>query len=346
MFLALFVYAKFTTLGDTQSYISGQAYNYSDYVFFNSTNIITLLAHNFAKFFGQVGANFPFVLLSFFGIYYAVKRLALSNRELFFLLALLSLPSFGIWTSIASKEAMSVFFMGIILGFLIDIIKQNPIKNYLLVGFAFYLCAVFKPQYLIGIFSLLIFLCVYRIFSLRAVGQLVLLGLFFFCSCTALYIFRHQINELSFMIPAHFSMEAGSTRENTIWVNDFDVFWNAPYGMFIGFMGPTISEALTKPAHFLAFLESLFILAIFLYALLRLLFISVNIGRFNIFYVSVFLIPALWILFVHYPFGALNPGSAIRYRENFYAFLVILIYFGYIEEKRKYFYYKSRKQSE
>jgi hypothetical protein len=106
--------------------------------------------------------------------------------------------------------------------------------------------------------------------------------------------------------------------------------------MFIGFMGPTVSEALSKPTHLLAFLESFFILSVFSYALLKLSMITINTGRINMFFVSVFLTATLWILFVHYPFGALNPGSAIRYRENFYGFLVVLFYFCYIEVKRNY----------
>lgn len=74
----------------------------------------------------------------------------------------------------------------------------------------------------------------------------------------------------------------------------------------------------------------------FFVAILKFLVISVNTGRLNVFYLGVFLTATLWILFVHYPFGALNPGSAIRYRGNFYAFLVIMFYFAYIEVKRKY----------
>jgi hypothetical protein len=168
-------------------------------------------------------------------------------------------------------------------------------------------------------------------------GKLALLSLFFILSFAALYFFRHQVNELSFIMPDHFRLSADSTRVNTIWVNDFDVYWNAPYGMFIGFFGPTINEALSKPTHLVAFLESLFIFLVFFYGLLKLALMSINTGRLNVYYLGVFLTVTLWILFVHYPFGALNPGSAIRYRQNFYAFLVIIFYFCYIEVKRRHY---------
>jgi hypothetical protein len=346
MFSALFVYSKFTKLGDTKGYLSGLEYDLSS-VFLNSTHMMSFLGHSLSFFLGPTFANLPFVFLSIYGIFYAVKRLKLNNRELFFLLAILSFPSFGIWTSIASKEAMAVFFMGIILGFIIDVIKRNPKKNYFLVVIAFYLCTIFKPQYLIGIGSLILFHYVCRKFSLNGIGKLALLGLFFILSFFSLYIFRHEINELSFMMPIHFSLEAGSTRENTIWLDDFDVFWNAPYGMFISFFGPTVNEALAKPTHLFAFIESLFIILLFFYGLLKLTLMSINTGRLNVYYLGIFLTAALWILFVHYPFGALNPGSAIRYREAFYAFLVILFYFGYTEVKRRYHIEKFKiKQSE
>lgn len=334
MFFALYVYAKFTQLGDTARYIGGRTIG-SDQWYINSTHMMDFLSYNLSLILGPVFANLPFVFLSIFGIYYAVKRLQLRKNELIILLVLLSFPSFGVWTSIASKEAVAVFFLGVILGFIIDVIKRNPEKNYFLVAFAFYLCAIFKPQYLIGIAMLLTFLFVSRKFSLKGAGKLILIGLFLTTSFFVLYLFRHQINELSFIMPAHFSFDAGSTRENTIWINDFDVFWNAPYGMFIGFMGPTLSEALSKPTHLVALLESSIILGVFLFALLKLILISKNSGKINVFYIGIFITAALWILFVHYPFGALNPGSAIRYRGNFYAFFVILFYFCYIEVKRK-----------
>lgn len=342
MFFALFVYSSFTSLGDTYRYLSGETYGSSNW-WYNSTNMMDFLAHSFSIVLGPVLANIPFVFLSIFGIYYAVSRLGLNNRELSFLLLLLSFPSFGIWTSIASKEAVSVFFMGIILGFIIDLVKHSTNKNTLLVFVAFYLCAIFKPQYLIGIFSVLIFLFFSHKFSLKGYGKLTLLGVFFVLSFLVLYLFRYEINELSFIMPVHFSLDAGSTRANTIWVNDFDVFWNAPYGMFVSFMGPTLSEALSKPTHFLAFIESLSILIFFLYSLLKLLLISINTKLLNVFYVGVFVTAFLWLLFVHYPFGALNPGSAIRYRESFYSFLVILFYFSYVEVKRNYYLKKNKR---
>jgi hypothetical protein len=335
MFLALFVYSNFTTLGDTARYIDGPTFGSGDWLFYSSSMMDTL-AHGASLFLGKVFANFPFMVISFIGIYYAVKRLDLTNKQLLTLLALLSLPNFGIWTSIASKEAMAVFYLGIILGFIIDLIKSNPKKNFLLVSVAFYLCWVFKPQYLIGISAILIYIFFSKKLFKNGIGKAILLVLFFISSFSALYFFRSEINELSYIMPHHFSLDGRSTRENTIWVNYLDVFWNAPYGMYIAFVGPTMVEAFSKPTHFLTWLESMFIIVVFFKALLKLLVITCKTGRLNVYYVSLFLTVTFWILFVHYPFGALNPGSAIRYREGFYGFLVILFYFLYVESLKRY----------
>ncbi|WP_369920484.1 hypothetical protein AB8E32_20440 [Marinomonas polaris] len=342
MLFALFVYAKLTELGDTFRYLAG-AEAFGPGLWRDSTALMDTFGYSFSLFLGPVLANIPFLVLSIIGVYYPVSRLNLTKNQLISLLTLLSLPSFGVWTSIISKEAVGVFFLGVILGFFIDYIKRKPNKRYFLVVFCVYLCALFKPQYLAAIAALFTFVFISRKFALRGFGKTVLLILFFVFSFFALYLFRNEINELSFIIPLHFSLDAGSTRENTIWVNDFDVFRNAPYGMFIAFFGPTVSEALSKPTHLLVFIESAIIIGIFLFALLQLLMVTINTGRLNVFFVGVFLTASLWILFVHYPFGALNPGSAIRYRENFYAFLVILFYFCYIEVKQNYFHYRLEK---
>jgi hypothetical protein len=335
MLLALYVFERFTSLGDTRGYLASAPFVLDD---FGSTSLMRFLGGTFSFFLGGVLGNVPFVLLSFFGIYYSVSRLDLNRRQLTFLLGLLSFPSVGMWTSIASKEAVGVFFLGVIFGFLIDLIKNKPRKNFLLVALAFVLCAVFKPQYLIGIAALLFYIFITRSLNLKGSGKLFTTILVFFLSGFALYLFRIEINDLSFMMPAHFSLQAGSTRENTIWVNDYDVFWSAPYGMVLAFMGPTLSEAMAKPTHLIALLESAIIIAIFGVAVLKLLLISTRTSKINIFYLSVFMIPVLWILFVHYPFGVLNPGSAIRYRQNFYPALVVLFYFVYLEIKRSYVY--------
>mgnify|MGYP003975790233 CR=1 FL=1 len=336
MFSAIFVYSKFSPLVDTHSYLTGVVYD-PQLMFSKSTQMIGTIAYSFSLILGPVLANVPFVILSFYGIYYAVSRIDLTNKQLTILLILLSFPTFGIYSSVASKEAIAVFFMGVILGFIIDIIKKRHVGNYLLIVIAFYLCILFKPQYMIGISALLIYLFLSRILRLKGYGKLFLLVLFFIVSFGLLYIFRYEINAISFNMPKYFSLKSNSTRENTFWIDDFDVFKNALYGMYIAFVGPTFTEATQKTTHLFAWIESMIILSTFAVGSLKLYLVAIKTYKLNIYYLSIFLTVTLWILFVHYPFGVLNPGSAIRYRENFYGFLVILFYFLYTETLNQYY---------
>lgn len=340
MFFALLIYSKLTTLGDTYDYLSGRHFSL-EFLFIKSTYMLGTLAYSLNYLFGTFFANIFFMLLSFFGIYYAVSRIVLSKKQLTVLLLLLSTPSFGVWTSIASKESIGVFYMGIILGFIIDLIKRKRKQNYLLIILAFYLCLLFKPQYLIGIVMALSYISLSYNLKLKGIGNLLLLFLVIFISISLLYIFRHEINNLSFIIPSHFNYLSFSTRENLIFLDDFDVFWNTPYGIYISFIGPTIEEALKKDTHLLAFIESYFILILFAFSIIKLSCITYKTLKINIFYLSIYIIVTFWILFVNYPFGVMNPGSAIRYRENYYSFFVILFYFFYTTILRKY--YTSKK---
>jgi len=330
MFFAIFVYAKLTTLGDTSRWMKGDLSHSLSQILTNSTKMMDFLGGISSALLGPVLGNFPFMLLSFYGIYYSVSRLKLTRYQLFWILVLLSFPSFGVWSSIAGKEAMGVFYMGVICGYLIDVLNKTRAKPKLIELVAFYLLMVFKPQYSIAVSSVLIYIFLSRKLNLKAYGKLFLLVLHIIIAAVGFYIFRDIINELSFMMPAHFSLDAGSTRENTIWVNDYDVFYNAPYGMFIAFWGPTFGEVLQKPVLLLAFIESMVIFLIFIYFVFEIILHFITTAKINILVISLVSIVIFWLLFVHYPFGVLNPGSALRYRENFYGFLVVFLFYLYV----------------
>ena len=64
MFLALYVYERFTSLGDTRSYITSAPFVLDA---FSSTNLMRFWA-TFFFFLVEDFANFPFVLLSFLNL--------------------------------------------------------------------------------------------------------------------------------------------------------------------------------------------------------------------------------------------------------------------------------------
>ncbi len=328
MLFANFVYGKMTTLGDTSRYFGGRTAWESDW-FYSSTSMMDSFASLSGSLMGPYLGNLPFMTLSFLGVYYPLSKITLSKRQLYFVLIMLSFPSFGVWTSIASKEAVGVFYLGVILAGYIDLYERDPIKNKALFLLAVYLMLVFKAQYSIGVLALFLFTWLGRRFSLNSGLKLFTFVVAVAIGLLALYLARDIIDSLSKMMPAHFRKDAGSTRENAIWVEQYDFFKNAAYGMYIAFVGPTVHEALSKPTHMLAWIESMVILGAFGMLTLKYILTVAIRSKFNVMFICGFSLAAFWILLVHYPFGALNPGSAIRYRESFYAFLVILFFFMY-----------------
>jgi len=328
MFFAIFVYSKITTLGDTSRWMSG-AINIPDVmsILTNSSVMLDFFGGLSSSLLGTVLGNFPFMILAFYGVYYSVSKLILTNKQLVFILILLSFPSFGVWSSIAGKEAIGVFYMGILLGYIIDLVNKKRYMMRLIELFSVYLLLVFKPQFSVAIFSLIIYIGLSNVFNLKAFGKSLLLLIHIALGVVVLWIFRDTLNEISFLLPAHFSMDAGSTRENTIWVNDYDIFLNAPYGMFVGFFGPTLNEIIAKPIQGLSFIESFLIVFLFSYVLIKYPIDVMKTRNINIYSFALMFIAVFWMLFAHYPFGVLNAGSALRYRENFYAFLVVFIFY-------------------
>lgn len=325
MLFALFVYSHFTSLGDTWTYFAGGHYNISNFLW-SSSSMMGVTGFLFAKVFGTVLANLPYLFLSFYGIYYSVSRLDLAKKELIYLLLFLSLPSFGVWTSICSKESIGVFFMGILAGYIIDLYYKRRLRMKFIEYIAIYLGLLFKPQYLVIVVSIILFLYIKRKFNLKKITTFLMIFLYIFSIAFIYNWFYDEINQVSLIIPTHFNPDAKSTRENTLLLEYGDIIYNAPYGMFISFWGPTWNEVLAKPAQSIAFFESFFIVSMFLIFFLKMIMKSIVFARVNILLVFLFSAIFILILFVHFPFGFMNPGSALRYRENFYAFFVVFVF--------------------
>lgn len=336
MVIAIGVVSKLTTLGDTFDYFylnkpqSGEL----PYLLFSSTYIMNLLGHNLYLIFGKYIANIPFIFISLYGVYYPLKRFSISNNQLVFILILLSFPSFGMWTSICSKEAIGVFFMGIILGYIIDIIEKVRYKPNLIELVSFYLLFVFKTQYVPAIFALISYIIIINKFHLKQIGKTVLFFLGIFIFFIILYLIRDYAQALAEILPKHFSFNSLSTRENTIWVNKYDIYFNSLYGMFVAFMGPTWNEALEKSIHLFAFFESSLILLVFFVYFSYSFVLIAKRQIVNIYMLYIALTGTILILLGHYPFGVFNPGAAVRYRENFYAFLLLLLFYTYLKTVR------------
>lgn len=317
IFAQLFI-PKMTILGDASQYQTAELPSSIGFLL-SSTALTKTLGSLFSTlaFGNEILINLCFQILAFIGIYIFVNSLeeTFKKRIIFFLL----LPSFNMWTSIASKEALVVLALGIVCSYIVSIYnKKAKLKFYHMLGF--YLLLVMKPQFFIAILYLILGGMIVHRFKEKNI-VLLFMGLL---SLIPLYIFKDQIDSISQLIYINFeTFLPSSTRENIFFVNRYDIFWNAPYGMFISFFGPTFNEALTNPLRFLTFFESTILCIVLICSIYN------NFSHKPVYNLIISFFALFWILFVTYPLGIFNPGSAVRYRADYYLIVVFIVIYLY-----------------
>jgi len=240
MFFAVFVFSKVTTLGDTFDYLHVPL-QFSTAVFYSSTAFMQFTGALCKMIFqADVLACLPFMMLSFYGIYYAVDRLNLYPYAVYILI-IFSLPDFGVWTSILGKEAVGCFYSAVIAVALVK--KMDGYYRLKAIDYlAFYLCALFKPQYLLFILQAFFFVMVSKRFSDKKRFPLFFGLIIIALNVVVVYIFRDLIDELARGMAIHFRFSdpnlAHSTRSEEPWLVPYGIFHSAPYGMFIAFFWP------------------------------------------------------------------------------------------------------------
>jgi hypothetical protein len=307
------VVPQFTGLGDAGSWQQGQ-FN-TDVAWYGDSNAIVanLGAILFYMLLGnKVLINLGFQMLAFLGLYRLLIAFDPELRKR--LILLLFLPSFSIWTSVAGKEAVLTFAISVICAYFVDL-YYNREKIGIIHIICLYLLFAMKSHYLIAIIFVFFISKMSR--YTRQPALLVLIG--GFVSIAPLYLFRETIDSLSFEILPHFIGFGRSTRE-IFWVDQYDVFWKAPYGMYQSFVGPTLQEALNAKnvLHIISYLEGLLLTAIFIF------YLCYKIQKLPVYSLLLSLFSIFWILFPNYPFGIMNPGSAIRYRSGYIVFIFFI----------------------
>jgi len=346
LLFAVLVYNRFTRLGDTGRYITANV-SFSLRIFHDSTFFMDFFGGIFGRIFlyNMILANFPAMLISFITIKWAVEKLELRKYvNNILLMFALSLPNFSVWTSIWSKELFGLIFTAIIAVLIINFINGNyKIKIIDILGL--YLCLLFNPHYLPFILQTLIFIYIARnLLNHKPFGQLGLAVFFLFINILFLYAIRDIVNMYAGIIHSHFDTPTARATRDNIFLEDYDFFRHLPWGMFIAFFGPTLDEMIQNPLHAIAGVESLLIIGLFFY-LSKYIYIRCLLQfRISSVLPISYLMIFIGILFIHYPFGVFNPGSAIRYRSRFiFLFLVLLLYL--YKHKHKFYLVGSRQQA-
>lgn len=323
LFLSVNVISQYTQLGDTERYLSAQQLDLQ----LNSTAVMDSIGYLTSGLPSGL-KHLPMLFLSFSGLVYLIKVMGQTNiiktsNDRLIIFIFFAIPSFGIWSSIHSKEAVGVLYMSIIAAFIIRVNIQKIIFPNFLEALALFLCALFKPQYLISIITVYVFVVVIRQCKLSVGLQILIFLLCVSFQTTFLYILQPTIDGLAVQMHGHFdSQTAMSTRENLL-VEPGDFFKYLLFGMFISFYGPLLSEISNSYIKLLTFIESLFLVISMLYVFF--LAVLKSFPKFTPVNFFIVFLSFFWLLFVHYPFGFFNPGAAIRYRTGFLPFLYAML---------------------
>ena len=324
-FISWYIIGGITKLGDTQDYLQGYFLFRNDWT--STAFIMSITGKLFSSLVGyNVFANFPLMLLGFYGIYLGTKQLVLTRTQWFGLLACLCFPSTLMWTSIHSKEAILNLFLGAFALLLIRRLEsgrwRSQEKVFLLITCS--LVIFFKPLYAPAVLWLVFYASSYgfRMKKLILTTLVSLLGLGAFV--VSLYIFEQELAAYIQVFHRNFSVQGELTRVGNVWQTVDDFLYDAFIGIFIAFVGPTLKEAANKIALLPFFIEGVVTLLIFLILLLK-----ATVTRGGIYVHTFFMLFGGLVLFLlaQYPLGYFNPGSALRYKQSFQPFLFILFFY-------------------
>ena len=307
------VIVKLTPIPDTHGY---QSFNIMNVMSLSETyaydgglmmrGIATTITYAVAGLFNALGGGNPvlinmgFQTIAFVGIVLLLRSVDSRTRKML----------------LAGKEALVVFLVCVVAKYVIDI-YNNRERFGLLELASLVALYMFKPHFMPAV----LFVIVVSKFAGRVRQPAMLALAAGAASLWLLYLARGVVNNLAlFFANWIYEGTGGSSRTERLLVEQYDVFTNAPRGMWMSFVGPTWNEATTNALHMAVYLESMTILALLAsYVLLRLPgtpAYSFIVGMFTLF----------WILFATYPLGLSNPGTAIRFRTDY----ILIIYMAVV----------------
>lgn len=264
------------------------------------------------------------------------------NRQLFWVCNLF--PHFLIWSGSSSKEQIVLIFGIFVIGFVtkrLFLVHKLTFMSLFVVCFSLAFILFVRPNYfpiyfIIFLTSLLaptlnkakiyrlsvgVWAFVFSLITMLAISVTSAFTSFF--SKDFIYYMRE--------VKGHFlDLPGRSNRYNIQWDTISDFFYNSLWGIPHGFIGPTLVETISKPIQFPVFLEGIAYLFVLCYLFTKLLKLAYASNKVRV-YILPYLFVALVIIFVSYPFGIFNPGSALRYKQSmhpvlFFYPLLILTY--------------------
>lgn len=266
-------------------------------------------------------------VIAFYGIYQFLKAAKTDNTRMYNLLILMCFaPSFAIWSSLAGKEALIVFSMGLICAQIIRFFKGEPVKFSVPLVIALWFMAVIKFYYLPFVALSIVYIFFRQRINLSWKADFALLMFILLCSIGGFWFFRDKIDSYTLNKLAGVYHAGARSSRPLMFTQSMDWIRKMPYWLPISLMGPTLHECSLSLQHLGTFIESCFLFVLFLYMLKDAPLCVFR--KFSVYYQWLVLgcNCMMFVLFAQYIQGVMNSGASNRYRTNIYIPLLCFAY--------------------
>ncbi len=319
---SVYVYSRYSQLGDARGYLTGA---YED-----ATEMRTWLVNQLATSIislvrVDVLAHLAFSMFAASGVAYLAVQARLHGSYRWPLLALLLVPSFGVWASVVGRESLYIGLLGFFLGAVIGRLRQRGFLKGLLAlicvaGMVFIRSPFGMAMVVFYLMSLMLMRGPRTGLStgVQMLLLLILAGIVLWFAWPHLDAYIQQS-----VLPkarSNFTTESATTRTWIYIESTRELFSQLWWTLPLAIVGPTPGEVMARPVMFPFFLSGLVVCALLLYGVGQTLRMPRGIAR----KVAVLAwLPALVMTLLSYvPFGIYNPGSGIRYAASFLLLLV------------------------
>lgn len=348
-FFYLNIYDNFSSIGDARGYLRRYLVldinAYFPHILTNRSHFVETIYAFSNTLFSNIITPYIFSILSIIIIWNTCKVYFLNSSKINFYLFLIIIfsPSFALWTSVPSKELITVTLSIYMVSCLVKILVKEKI-NFFLFLLVTLIFAYIRPNYFLAYFIFL-FIIIIKIYFLDRIcirynikiskNYYILLlvtsiiSLFFLLRFSDNYIIQkiELIIYTSYHMFYAFDDVSTSMRNKYIQWNDYnDFFKYIVFGSFVSFSGPTIEEIIYRPIFVIYFIESLIINLIIIYLFVSLISLNKFIQNFYFIYFFGFFLCFIIALITHYPLGIFNLGSSLRYKQNLLALMIFLPY--------------------
>lgn len=340
LWFSLTVFSTYTKLADADSYVAGE---WVSKVWFDRTYSVGNISYFLASNLGKNWAYIVFALVSGLGI--AITMIRMPSAAFWRIGPLFFLPSTTIYTSIPGKESLAGFGICLILAWWFSFLEnKKTILTLTVLPLGLFIYAFLRPHYALAVCYIVFLTLIWRpvfkvsnkIINFYCMNRLSFGVVFLVITMTVAFSLPNFFDLMSNLIKVALSyFPAGNGRadrhawlswtvEEDFWTN---LWWSLPFSI----IGPLPNEVVERPIFLPFALEGMFILALILFALIRLVKCG-NLQKQK--YTLTVIVPGLLLLvMLHAPFGTANPGSAIRYRAAFEWILLIPLVFLAFDEK-------------